>query len=156
MVRPCASLLLALSLAACGGDKSPVAIQVFPAVLAVDARAEAAGWDSVTFAGSNRCPAGLYRVAREPLFTDWNLVAVRSVSQPDGSAAVAARLNAQAARRLSQFSADPTHLKKPLAIKVNGRWADFMPLLAQVNDRLILYGFTQDEVTQLQASIENR
>jgi hypothetical protein len=156
MSRPCATLLLALSLSACGGDDTPISIQVFPAVLAADARGEAAAWDSVTFAGSPRGPAGLYRVAPEPLFTEWNIVAARPVSQPDGSAAVAARLNAQAARRISQFSAAPANLKKPLAVKVNDRWADFMPLLSQVNDRLILYGFTRLEVDQLQHHIEHR
>lgn len=154
-MRYCLILSL-LTLSACAQEKASISIQVFPAVLAANAREGAADWDSVAFAGSSRAAAGLYRVAPEPLFTEWNIVAFKPAIQADGTLAIATRLNAYAARKLSEFSADPANLKKPLAIKVNDRWADFMPLLAQVSDRIILYGFTRQEVDQLQRYLDHR
>jgi len=148
--------LLALILSACEEKPGPISIQVFPAVLFADARGEAAVWDSVTFAGSERSPKGAYRVAPEPLFTEWNIIAFRTAAQPGGKLAVAARLNAYAARKLQEFSRNPDNLKKPLAVKINDRWADFMPLLSWIEDRIILYGFTAEEAEQLQQYIDNK
>ena len=114
-------VLLALILSSCEEKPSPISVQVFPAVFAADARGEATAWDSVGFAGSERSPEGAYRVAPEPLFTEWNIIAFRAAAQPNGKMAVAARLNAYAARKLQEFSRDPANLKKPLAVRVNGR-----------------------------------
>ncbi|MBT4498674.1 MAG: hypothetical protein HOC74_13185 [Gemmatimonadetes bacterium] len=149
-------VLLALILSACEEKPAPISIQVFPAILAADARGEAVAWDSVSFAGSERSPEAVYRVAPEPLFTEWNIIAFRTAAQPGGAVAVAARLNAYAARKLQEFSRNPDHLKKPLAVKINGRWADFMPLLSWIEDRIILYGFIAEETEQLQHYIDNK
>ena len=60
--------LLVLYLSGCGKRPEPISIQVFPAVLASDAKeSESAGWDSVSFEGNQRCAAGTYLVAPEPL-----------------------------------------------------------------------------------------
>lgn len=151
-----AFILLPMLLAACGDEPDPISIQVFPAVLAVDARPEMAAWDTVTFAGSQRSPAGSYQVAPEPLFTEWNIIAFRPASQADGSMAITALLNAYAAQKLDRFSSDPVNLKKPLAIKINGRWADFLPLLDQAEKRITLYGFTAEEADQLQHYLDHK
>jgi len=156
-MRQCISFaLLALILSACQDKPTPISLQVFPAVFAADARGEAASWDSVTFVGSQRSPEGTYRVAPEPLFTEWNIITFRPATQPGETMAVAARLNAYAARKLQEFSRNPNNLKKPLAIKINDRWADFMPLLSKIENRIILYGFTAEETEQLQYYIDNK
>ena len=123
-MRYCFAFILPfLLLVACSGKPDPISVQVFPAVLAVDARPEMAGWDTVTFAGSQRSPAGTYLVAPEPLFTEWNIIVFHSASQADSSVAITALLNAYAAQKLDRFSSAPANLKNPLAIRINGRWA---------------------------------
>ena len=149
-------ILLPMLLAACSEKPDPISVQVYPAVLAGDASPEMAGWDTVTFAGSQRSPAGAYLVAPEPLFTEWNIIAFHSASQADGSAAITALLNAYAAQKLDRFSSDPVNLKKPLAIRINGRWADFLPLLSRVEKRITLYGFTSEEADQLQHYLDSK
>jgi len=157
-MRYCLVLIaLAAALSACGKEAGEsISIQVFPAVLAADAGNAAAAWDSVAFSGTRRAPAGTYLVADQPLFTEWNIIAFKPASQADGTMAVTVRFNAYAARRMREFSADPANLKKPLAVRIDDRWADFMPLLGPADDRMTLYGFTRDEVDQLQHHIDSR
>lgn len=156
-MRYCFSFILPfLLLAACSGKPDPISVQVYPAVLALDASSEMAAWDTVTFAGSQRSPAGAYLVAQEPLLTEWNIIAFHPASQADSSVAITALLNAYAAQKLDRFSSDPVNLKKPLAIRVNGRWADFLPLLDRVEKRITLYGFTAAEADQLQRYLDSK
>ena len=156
-MRSLFALLLTLCLSACGKEPDPISIQVFPAVLAADAPAEiATGWDSVTFAGSPRRPAATYLVAPKPLFTEWNIIAFRAAVQPDSSQSITVRFNAYAVGKLQKFSADAANLKRPLAVRIDDRWADFMPLLGQTGDRMTLYGFTRAEVDQLQHYLDSK
>ncbi|MEW6751844.1 MAG: hypothetical protein AB1505_12830 [Candidatus Latescibacterota bacterium] len=147
------ALLAALS---CGDRPAAISVQAFPAVLASEARGEQAQWDTVSFGGSPRSPAGTYRIAPEPLLTDWNIAALRPVTQPDGTGAAAIRLNAYGAQRLQEYSADPANLRQPLGVRIDGRWAEFAPLLTPTRDRLILYGFTADELQRLERHIASR
>ena len=140
--------LLALFLTACGDD--PISIKVCPALLTTDP--PATGWVRVEFDGSQRSPAGTYHVREEPLFTEWNILEFKDA----GEGTIAVRLNAYAVRKMKRFSADPAHQKKPLAININGRWADFMPLLGETSDRMLLYGFTPEEKAQLADYIKNK
>ena len=152
-----APVLFLLGLAACGDPPDHISVRVFPAVLAADAdREEAAGWDSVFFEGSSRCPAGAYLVAPEPLFTEWNILAFRAAGQPDGRVAVVARLNEYAARKMRKFCADSTRLKRPLGVCIDGRWADFTPLLGWTGNRITLYGFTREETDRLQRYLDHK
>ncbi len=147
---------LALALWGCG-DEPAISIQLFPALLVADPQQEVApGWERVEFAGSARAPAGVYHVRPDTLLSEWNIIACKPVSQPDGTLGVAVRLNAYAIRRMERFSADPENLRKPLALSIDGRWADFAPLLDRVGDRMVLYGFTQEEIADLEAYLKNR
>ena len=70
--------------------------------------------------------------------------------------AVVARLNAYGESKLKAFSGDPTNLKKPLAVEVDGRLADVFTLLTETSDSITIYGFTEEEVTRLRKHIETR
>lgn len=156
----CTALLVLAALtilaAGCADEPPVIAVRVYPAVLAADADTASATWDSVRFAGSPRAAAGLYLVRPEPLLTEWNIVDFRPAQQPDGSQAVAARLNAFGAQQISRFTAQPASHKRPLAVQVNGRWADFSPVLQQLSQQLTLYGFRPEEVSTLRAHIDTR
>ena len=142
--------MLTLFSTACSDD--PISITVNPAQYSDDAQAPPPdGWQQVKFAGSPRGRAGAYLVRQEPLFTEFNIIEFRGAGQ-----AIAVRLNAYSLKKLGEFAADPTNLKKPLAVNINGRWADFMPLLEAPKDRMILYGFTEEEKVQLRRYIDNK
>ena len=149
-----AILSLALTLAGC--DQEPVSIEVFPAVLANPLEEPPAEWKRVEFEGSVRSPGGIYLVANDRLFSDWNITAFRPSPQPDGSVAINFRLNEYARRKMAAFSADPANLKKPVAVNVNGRWSDFVPILGPVGDRFTLFGLTESEVERLQHQLDTR
>ncbi|MBI2504805.1 MAG: hypothetical protein HYW07_16430 [Candidatus Latescibacteria bacterium] len=145
-----------LALWSCG-SKPSISIQVFPAVLAEDPPAPApAGWERVEFAGSPRAAAGVYHVRLDTLMSEWNIIASRSVSPAEGGAGVAVRLNAFAKNRMEKFSTDPANLRKPLAVRINGRWADFIPVLDRISDRMAIYGFTEQEVKDLDQYLAHR
>jgi hypothetical protein len=151
---PTLTLLLTL-LAACGPE-APISIQVFPVVLAADTGPEAAQWEKIEFAGGTRAPAGTYYVMPDTLMTEWNILTFKAAGQQEEDLAVAVRLNAYASRRFASFAADPANAKQPLALRINGRWADISPLLAPPGDRLLLYNFTRADVDKLQAYIEQK
>ena len=145
-----------LSLGSCG-QKPTISIQVFPAVPAADPAAPApAGWERAEFGGSTHGAAGVYYVKPDTLLSEWSIVACRSVSQPEGGLGAAVRLNAFAIRKMGEFSADPANSRKPLAMRINGRWADFFPLLDRINDRMVLYGFTEQELKTLDQYLASR
>lgn len=147
------ALMALTGLWACGDDEvsSTIDIRVYPARLD-DRPGEPPppGWQRVAFAGSARTPAATYLVAPDSLLTGWSLVAFRAAVEPDGSRAVTCRINAAGQKRLADFAADETHLKMPLAVRVDARWADFSPLLRPPGDRLTLYGLTADEAVRLE------
>ena len=145
---------LALSLCSC--DQEPVAIEIFPAVLQSPQIEAPAEWRPVQFAGSVRSPAGTYLVSPDRLFSDWNIAAFKPSPQADGSVAINVRLNEYARRKMAEFSSQADNLKKPLAVNVNGRWADFTPLLGPVGNRMTLYGLTASEAETLQHQIDVR
>ena len=145
-----------LGLIACGRQPEAISIQVFPAVLAADASATAATWDTLRFPGNQRSVAGTYLVRPEPLFTEWNILAFRTAQQPDGSLAIATRLNERGAARLSAFTSRAENLKHPLVVKIGDRWADLIPVLAPMNKRITLYGFTDTEAATLRHYVDNR
>lgn len=152
-------LLLCGALVALGncGDKPSISIQVFPAVLATDPQAPApAGWERVAFAGSPRAAAGVYQVRLDTLLTEWSIIACRAVNPDEGGVGVAVRLNAYAKNKMEKFSTDQANLKKPLAVRIDGRWADFAPVLDQISDRMVLYGFTEKEVKNLEQYLAHR
>ena len=156
MLRKLVLCMALLSLGGCG-QKPTISIQVFPAVLAEDAKAPAsAGWERAEFAGSTHGAAGVYFVKMDTLLSEWSIVASRSISQPEGGFGAAVRLNAYAMRKMEQFSTDPANLRKPLALRINGRWADFFPLLDRISDRMTLYGFTEEEVKTLDEYLAHR
>ena len=147
---------LVLVLAVAGCDREPVSIEVFPAILTNPQQAPSAAWRPVEFDGSVRSPGGTYLVGTERLFSDWNITAFRPSPQPDGKVAINVRLNEYARRKMAAFAADPANLKKPVAINVNGRWADFVPILGPVGDRFTLFGLTESEVEALQRQLDTR
>ena len=139
------------------GDKPSISIQVFPAELASDPQSPApAGWERVEFAGSPRAAAGVYHVHLDTLLSEWNIIACRPVSPDEGGAGAAVRLNAYAENKMEKFSTDPVNIKQPLAVRINGRWADFAPLLDQISDRMVLFGFTEKEVADLDQYLAHR
>lgn len=147
--------LLALTLTACGNE--PISIQVSPAVLAADPQAALQpGWALIKYSGDQHSPAGAYHVREEPLFTEFNIIAFRAASQPDGRRAVVVRLNEYATRKMKKYSSDPANLKKPLALSINGHWASFAPLLEETQNRITLWGFTQEQVEQLEHYMKNK
>lgn len=148
---------IALALWGCGERQPSISVQLFPAALASDPQQQAdPGWQRVEFAGSGRAVAGVYFVRPDTLLSEWNIIACKPVSQPDGALGVAVRLNAYAMRKMEQFSGDEANLRQPLALRINGRWADFAPLLDRVRDRMALYGFTQKEIEDLEAYLKSR
>ena len=139
------------------GKKPSISIQVFPAVLASEARAPApAGWERVEFSGSPRAAAGVYHVRPDTLLTEWSIIACRSVSPDEGGAGAAVRLNAYGKTKMEKFSSDPANLRNPVAVRINGRWADFIPVLDRISDRMVLYGFTAQEVKDLDQYLASR
>ena len=117
---------LTLLLTACGEDS--ISFKVHPARPAPDIQAQPPdGWQLVEFAGSSHGQAGV------------NIIEFRDA----GELTIAVRLNAYSIRQLQQFANEPTNLKQPLAININGRWADFFPFLQALKDRMFLYGFTK-------------
>ncbi len=156
-----ARAFLMLLLFTLGCDQQPAAttisIKVFPATLAPDPLAEpATGWSRIEFAGGPRGRAGVYDLAPEPIITGWNILTFRGASQPDGSMAVVARLNAYGKNKMKAYSNDPANMKKPLVVNVDGRWADVYTLLTKVTDRMTIYGFTPEEVERLKKHLATR
>lgn len=142
---------LTLLLTACGEDN--ISFKVHPARPAPDIQAQPPdGWQLVEFAGSSHGQAGAYFVRQEPILTEFNIIEFRDA----GELTIAVRLNAYSIGQLQQFANEPTNLKQPLAININGRWADFFPFLQAPKDRMFLYGFTKKEKKQLRHTIENR
>ena len=149
-----AACALALSVVSCEQDEG-ISIQVFPAVRATGEVELPPGWRPVTYEGGPRAEAGEYYVAEQPLMTDWNILAFRTASQADG-VVITALLNEYARQKMRQFSSDSTNVKKPLATQINGRWADFSPLLAPIDDKMTLYGFTAEEAGLLEHELKTR
>ena len=149
-----------LILDGCEEEREPpvtISVKLFPARLVEDPTAEPeAGWRLVEYGGSVRAGAGTYLVAPEPIMTEWNISAFKTAFQPDGSAAVTARLNAYGRRKVSEFTGDPANLKKHLATEIDGRWADIRPLLRKISDRVTLYGFTPEEAERLERYLATR
>ncbi len=143
---------------ACAEEQPAISIQLFEAQLAADARGPYyAGWDTVAFASSPTAGPTLYVVAPEPLLTEWNISAFKAgLIQLDSTQIATARINAYAERKMRDFSAQPTNLKRPLGLKVGERWLNFLPLLNPVSDRIALRGFQSAEIEQLQRYIDNR
>ena len=157
MMKP-VLLLFALLALGCGEHPaaSTIAIEVYPAVMSPDPELEpAAGWSSITYTGGPRARAGVYHVASEPILTGWNILTFRKAAQPDGMAIVA-RLNAAGTMKMAEFSGDPANIKKPLAVKIDGRWADVFALLTEVSNRITLYGFTPEEAERLERHLATR
>ena len=142
--------LLAVVLVGCGDQ--PMSVKLCPAARAAPEAEPEAGWVRVEFSGNPRSAAGIYHVRQTPVLTEWNILEFRDA----GEEAIAVRLNAYGVKRMKEFSGDPANLKKPLGININGRWAHFMPLLAETGDRMLLYGFTREEKAQLADYIKNR
>jgi hypothetical protein len=139
------------------GNKPSISIQVFPAALAADPQTPApAGWERVEFAGSPRAPAGVYHVRPDTLLSEWSIIASRQVSPPEGGTGAAVRLNAYAVKKMEKYTADPANLKKPLAVRINGRWADFIPVLDRISDRMTLFGFSEQEAKDLDEYLRTR
>lgn len=154
-----AALLVGLAaLAACGsGDDDGISVQVFAA--RYDERPgepPPSGWQRVEFAGSQRTPPGLFLVSAQPVLTDWNIIAFRAAEEPDGSRAISLRLNAAGQKKIADFATDEASLKLPLAVQVDGRWADFSPLLSRPRDRMTLYGLTAGEAERLERHLAKR
>lgn len=139
------------------GNKPSISIQVFPALLAADAKAPApAGWERVEFAGSPRAAAGVYQVRLDTLLSEWSIIACRPVSPDQGGAGAAVRLNAYAKNKMEKFSTDPANIRNSVAVRINGRWADFIPVLDRISDRMVLYGFSEKEVKDLDQYLASR
>jgi hypothetical protein len=156
-----ARAVLTLLLFALGCGQQPAAttisIKVFPAVMAQDPLSEpATGWTRMEFAGGPHGRAGVYHLAPEPIITDWNILTFRAAAVPDGSMAVVARLNAYGENKMKTFSGDPDNLKKPLAVNIDGRWADVFTLLSKVEDRITIYGFSPEETERLKKHLATR
>ena len=150
-------LILFLLFVACSEDKAqPLSVQVVPARLLGDARGpEYAAWDTVEFVGNNDNKA-TYLVAPEPLITEWNIVACKIADGGQQGQIIAARLNAYGSQKMQRYGETAANLKQPLGLKIGDRWANFAPLLKQVQDRIQLRGFTPAEAEQLQRDIAQR
>ena len=148
-------LAAALCLSACG-QSDEISIQVYSATLATGSGPPPAATERVDYPGSVRGGAGLYDVAAEPLITEWSIVAFKAAAQPDGSKAVIARLNAYSQKKMAEYTDDEENLRKYLAVRVDGRWADIGPLLSPVRDRITLYGFTEEEAERLERALATR
>lgn len=147
----------AMFLSACGGGNDTIDLRLYPARLDTDTTAAAPeGWRRVEFAGSQRSRGATYLVASEPLLSGWNITAFRAAEEADGSRAVTLRLNAAGQQKMRTFAADEAHLKQPLALQIDSRWADFSPLLRAPGDRMTLYGFTAEEAQRLEGWLETR
>lgn len=147
--------LACLALAACGGQEG-ISIQMFPVVNAAEAGPKAADWMELDFAGSVRAPAGRYYARPDTLLTEWSILTLKGAGQQDGVRGAAVRLNAYAERRFARLFADAPDKRLMVALRIDGRWADVSPLLRPPGDRLLLYGFTEEEFTRLQRYIETR
>lgn len=156
MIKIAFLIIPTLAAVACQSATDPVSIRVYPAVLTADAGALADAWDSVMFEGSPRAAAGTYRIAPEPLFTEWNIIAFNPARQPDGQIALTVRLNAYAARRLGRFTAEPENQKKPLGVRIDGEWVDFFPVLTRLDNNITLYGFTQAQAQALRTYLDSK
>jgi len=66
------------------------------------------------------------------------------------------RLNAYAVTRMQKYTADEANLRTFLAVRINGRWADFIPVLDRINDRMMLFGFSEQEVKDLDQYLAKR
>ena len=151
----CCALILTLSCEMEDG-KAPISVKLFQAVHAADAVKVPEGFREVFFPGGPHAAGGQYFIATEPLMTEWNILTFREASVTDGSVAVVVRLNEYAIRKLGKFSSDEANIKKPLALQIDGRWADVSPLLSRITDKITLYGFTLDEAERLQQSLKER
>jgi len=149
---------IALTLVACG-NSDEISVKLYPAALAESPSAEPElGRRRVDFGGrgSERAGAGTYHVAAEPLLTEWSIIALKIASQPDSSKAVAVRLNAYGQKKIGEFTGNPANHKSFLALEIDGRWADFRPVLAQVHDRMTLYGFSEEQALRLEQNVTSR
>lgn len=149
----------AVALCACADEPEAVTIdlQVFPARLDDAPQAQPPeGFQRVQFAGNQRSPAATYLVSDQSILTGWSITAVRVAEEPDGTRAISFRLNAAAKKRLAEFTADPANLKTPLGLRINGRWADFSPLLRPPGDRMSLYGLAAAEAALLERWLQVR
>ncbi|MEE2658807.1 MAG: hypothetical protein VX733_09910 [Candidatus Latescibacterota bacterium] len=145
-------------MAACSsGGEEPIVLKIFPAKHDPDPKGEVpAGWERVQFQGSHRSHAGVFLVAAEPLLTDWNVTAMRISKEPDHSRAIHFRLNGFGQRKMAEYCAKEANLKAPLALKIDGRWVDFSPILRPVVDRMTVYGLTIAEAQHLDQQVQNR
>lgn len=150
--------VLATLLIGCGGEQDkPVDLQLFAAVYDTDPGAPPpAGWQRVTFEGNLRSRAVSVLVGSEPLLTGWNIVTFHAAEETDGSRAISIRLNAAGQKKMRTYGADETRVKQPLALRIDGRWCDVSPLLANVTDRMTLYGLTAQETERLEQWIQIR
>lgn len=143
-------------LQACG-DGQTISVKLYAAKLDEQPTADPpAGWRRVEYKGGQRAGKGIYLVAEKPVITEWNLLAIKTGSQPDGSIVVTARLNAYSMGKLSEHTANAAGQRRLLALDVDGRWADFSPILNQVKDRISLFGFTPDQASRLEKYLETR
>ena len=155
----CSAILALVILSACGEAEQAVTIdiQLLQAQLDPDPATPAPeGLTRVEFPGSHRTRAGTFVVGTEALVTSWSITAFRTAEEPDGSRAISFRLNAAAKKRLAEFCAVEANLKLPLALRVDGRWADFSPLLRAPGDRMSLYGLTAEEASRLEQWLQVR
>ena len=134
--------------------EAPFSIQVMPAILVEDPQQPPTnGWIRVEFAGASQTGPSLYDVAPDTLLTEWNIIAFKAASPNDSTHSVVIRLNAYSQQKMEKFSTEAGNLKKPLAVRIDGRWADFMPLLDRVTDRITLSGFMARDLIRLEAYI---
>ncbi len=149
-------LILVSILCSCGND-APFSIQVMPAILVEDPQQPpATGWTRIDFSGSYHTAPGLYDVAPDTLLTEWNIISYKAASPTPDKHSVIIRLNIYAQQKMEKFSNDAAHLKQPLGVKIDGRWADFIPLLGPINDRLTLTGFTSPDLVRLKSYIDTK
>ena len=150
------AIAFSLALIACG-DSDEISVKLYPAVLAADQGAELEpGWRRVEFEGSENSSAGVYHVAAEPVLTEWSIIALKIASQTGGGKAVAVRLSAYGQKKIGEFTGDPANHKSFLALEIDGRWADFRPVLAPLRDRMTLYGFSEEQALRLERNVANR
>jgi hypothetical protein len=156
----CSAICIALVvLNACGEAEQGVTIDIQLLQAQLDPNPGAPipdGFTRVEFPGSHRTRAGTFLVGTQTLATGWSITAFRGGEEPDGSRAISFRLNAAAKKRLAEFSTVEANLKLPLALRIDGRWADFSPLLRAPVDRMNLYGFTPEEVSRLEQWMQVR
>ena len=142
---------------ACGDDPATISVQLFAAELVEDpASPPPQGWRRFEHEGGTRGGRGIYQVAQEPLLTEWNFIALKTASQPDGSVAVTARLNAYGKKQMARHTADLEGGRRHLALSIDGAWVEVMPLLSRVTDRITLFGFAPEEAAQLERYMKTR